>query len=217
MAVALRNLREPRGFGWWVLGLGLLPPGFGIAALASDLFLHTRWFGANPVRTAEHFFGFWTLRLLLLTLAVTPLRQLTGWTWLVRQRRTLGLLAFSCLMAHWLVYALLDVQLAWHDLMKDLTKRPYIMVGMAALLGMLPLAITSTSAMMRRLGRRWTQLHKLSYAIAVAGVVHFWMAVKKDITEPALYAAVLAVLLGMRLVSWWRRSRARAARAQSPA
>ena len=205
MLRSLRELREPPAFGLIIFLLASLPLAYAIAGLAADLLLRTRYFGANPIKTAEHFLGLWTFHFLLLTLAITPLRQLTGWTWLTRQRRKLGLFAFACLSAHWLVYAVLDVQLDWHDLMTDLGKRPYIMVGMVALLGMLALAATSTRNMMRRLGRRWGQLHRLVYVVAILGLVHHFMAVKKDITEPLLHTALLALLLGARVVIALRR------------
>ena len=205
MAFALRSVREPPAFGAIVSVLALLPMAYAVLGVGSDLLFRTRYFGANPIRTSEHYLGLWTFHFLLMTLAVTPLRQLTGWVWLTRQRRKLGLFAFAYLTAHWLVYAVLDVQLDWHELMIDLTKRPYIMVGMAALVGMLVLAVTSTRNMMRRLGRRWAQLHRLVYLVAVLGLVHHFMAVKKDITEPLIHMAVLALLLGVRLVFAWRR------------
>ena len=205
MAFALRSVREPPAFGAIVFSLASLPMLYALLGVASDLVFHTRYFGANPIRTSEHYLGLWAFHFLLMTLAVTPLRQVTGWTWLARQRRTLGLFAFAYLTAHWLVYAVLDVQLDWHDLMVDLTKRPYIMVGMAGLIGMLVLAATSTRNMMRRLGRRWGQLHRLVYLVAVLGLVHHFMAVKKDITEPLIHTAILALLLGTRVVFAWRR------------
>ena len=205
MLRSLRELREPPAFGAVVFGLSLLPMAFAVAGIASDLLLGTRYFGANPIRTGEHYLGLWTFHFLLIALAVTPLRQVTGWIWLTRQRRKLGLFAFAYLTAHWLVYAVLDVQLDWHDLTVDLTKRPYIMVGMAALVGMLALAATSTRNMMRRLGRRWGQLHRLVYLVAALGLVHHFMAVKKDITQPLIHTAVLALLLGVRIVFAWRR------------
>jgi sulfoxide reductase heme-binding subunit YedZ len=128
---------------------------------------------------------------------------LAGWNWLIKHRRTLGLFAFSYLTLHWLTYALLDVQLDWGDLKKDLLKRPYIMIGMTALLLMVPLAVTSTKAMARRLGgRRWNRLHRLIYVIAVLGVIHYWMAVKKDITGPVTFAVIIAALYAYRLVRW---------------
>ncbi len=171
--------------------------------MASDIITHTRFFGSNPVKEGEHYLGQWTLRFIIATLSITPLRQLTGWNWLAKHRRTLGLFAFGYLMLHWLTYALLDVQLDWGELVKDLAKRPYIMVGMAALLCMIPLALTSTRNSIRRLGgRRWNRLHTLIYPIAILGVIHYWMAVKKDITDPLIYAIVVATLLGWRVVRW---------------
>ena len=205
MGFALRSVREPPAFGGVVFVLALLPMAYAVAGVASDLLLGTRYFGANPIRTSEHYLGLWTFHFLLMTLAITPLRRLTGWTWLARQRRKLGLFAFAYLTAHWLVYAVLDVQLDWNDLVTDLTKRPYIMIGMAALVGMLVLAATSTRNMMRRLGRRWGQLHRLVYLVAVLGLVHHFMAVKKDITEPLIHTAILVLLMGARLVFAWRR------------
>lgn len=203
----LRAVREPRWFGAALVVAACLPALFGIAAMASDIFRGTLYFGANPIKEGEHFLGQWTLRLLLFTLCVTPLRQLVGWNWLAKHRRTLGLFAFGYVMLHWLTYALLDVQLDWGDLLKDLAKRPYIMIGMAGLVLMVPLAVTSTKAMIRRLGgRRWNRLHQLIYVVAVLGVIHFWMAVKKDITEPLLYAAGFALLFAYRFARRPRRA-----------
>ncbi|MBI3568251.1 MAG: sulfoxide reductase heme-binding subunit YedZ [Gemmatimonadetes bacterium] len=177
--------------------------------MGSDILRDTRFFGSNPIKHGEHFLGDWTLRFLLLTLAVTPVRQLTGWNWLAKHRRTLGLFAFAYVMLHWLTYALLDVQLDWGDLTKDLAKRPYIMIGMAGLVCMMPLALTSTKGMIRRLGgARWNRLHRLAYVVPVLGTIHFWMSVKKDVTEPLLYALGFAVLFAWRLA---RRSRRAAA------
>ena len=204
-----RTLREPRWFGAGLIVLCCVPGVLGIAGLACDIVIHTRFFGSNPIKTVEHFLGDWTLRLLLATLAVTPLRGATGWVWLTRHRRSLGLFAFAYLMLHWLTYAVLDVQLDWLELLTDLKKRPYIMIGMAALTLMLPLACTSTRAMRRRLGRVWGRLHKLIYLIAVCGVVHFWMSVKKDISEPLIYAVILSVLLAVRLYAARPRQRVR--------
>jgi sulfoxide reductase heme-binding subunit YedZ len=189
-----------------------MPAVWAVFGMASDIFVHTRHFGSNPVKAGEHFLGQWTLRLIIAALAVTPLRQVTGWNWLAKHRRTVGLFAFGYLMLHWLTYALLDVQLDWGDLLKDLSKRPYIMIGMAGLLCMIPLALTSTRNSIRRLGgKRWNRLHKLIYLIAVLGVIHYWMAVKKDESAPLAYAIWVAVLLGWRIVRWWlRRPTARA-------
>jgi sulfoxide reductase heme-binding subunit YedZ len=199
-----REIREPKWFPAVLIVLCCVPGVVAAGAMASDIIAHTRYFGSNPVKEGEHYLGQWTLRFILAALAVTPLRQLTGWNWLAKHRRTIGLFAFGYLMLHWLTYALLDVQLDWGELMKDLAKRPYIMIGMAALLCMVPLALTSTRNSIRRLGgKRWNRLHKLIYLIAVLGVIHYWMAVKKDITDPLIYAVLVALLLGWRVARWW--------------
>jgi methionine sulfoxide reductase heme-binding subunit len=203
-----RAVKGPRGLGRAIVVLASLPAAWALLALASDVLRRTRFLGSNPVKEAEHFLGEWALRLLVATLCVTPLRQSLGWHWLARHRRTLGLLAFAYAVLHWLVYALLDVQLDWRELLRDLAKRPYVMVGMAGLALLLPLALTSTRAMIRRLGgRRWGALHRLVYVIAVLGVVHFWMSVKADITRPLLYALAFSALFGYRAWRWLARGR----------
>ena len=177
-------------FLWLVAGL------FGIAG--ADL-------GPNPVRELTHVTGKTALNLLLITLAVSPLRDITGMpTWL-RLRRMMGLFTAFYAALHFLVYAVLELDLSVADLGRELAKRPYIWVGAAALLALVPLAVTSTDRMMRRLGRRWQTLHRLVYAIAVLAVWHYWWQVKADIREPLLYATVLALLLGWRLWRWRRR------------
>ena len=212
----LRTTREPRWFGTLLIVASCIPAALAISGMASDIITNTRYFGSNPVKEGEHFLGEWTLRFLVATLAVTPLRQLLGWNWLARHRRTVGLFAFGYVSLHWLTYALLDVQLDWGDLKKDLLKRPYIMIGMAALLCMVPLAVTSTKKMIRRLGgKRWNRLHRLIYVIPVLGVIHYWMAVKKDITDPLIFAAIFVVLYAFRIRKWLtRRLSARAAPAR---
>lgn len=164
--------------------------------------------GANPVEELLHRLGKWGLNFLLITLAVTPLRRLSGWTWLLRFRRMLGLFAFFYVTLHFLVYAGLDQRFDLAAIVEDIAERPYITLGMTALLLLLPLALTSTRAMMRRLGRRWQPLHRLVYPITILGVWHFYWQVKLDTLEPLIYAAILAALLGFRLV---RRGRDRAA------
>ena len=162
--------------------------------------------GANPVEELLHRQGIWGLNFLLLTLAVTPLREITGQAWLLRFRRMLGLYAFFYVFLHFLVYAGLDQRFDLAAIGEDIIERPYITIGVLALFLLLPLAVTSTRGMMRRLGRRWKQLHRLVYPIAVLGVWHFYWQVKLDTLEAALYAAVLAFLLGYRA---WRRLRRR--------
>jgi methionine sulfoxide reductase heme-binding subunit len=161
--------------------------------------------GANPIETLNRYTGGWVLRFLLLTLAITPLRRLTGWNTLLRYRRMLGLFAFFYACLHFLSYAWLDQNLVLADIIKDVAKRPYITVGFACLLMLIPLAATSTNAMIRRLGaRRWQTLHRLVYLVGMGGIVHFLWLVKSDLREPLIYGAILAVLLGFRL---WHRVR----------
>ena len=172
------------------------------------------WFGqdlgADPVARLLHSCGKTGLNFLLLTLLITPARRVTGWNNLVRLRRMLGLFAFFYLLAHFTVYLVLDRQLDYHSVLQDIVKRPYITIGLAGLLLLVPLAITSTNRMMRRLGRRWQKLHSLIYLIVILGVWHFWWQVKKDIRQPLLYAAMVAVLLGYRvLIRVTQRIRAR--------
>lgn len=156
--------------------------------------------GANPVETLTHHTGRWTLRLLLLTLAVTPLRRLSGWNWLLRYRRMLGLFAFFYALLHFGVYLVFDHFFDLHAIAEDVVKRPYITVGLAALLLLLPLAATSTNGMIRRLGgRRWRRLHRLVYAIGLLAVLHYLWLVKADLEKPLIYAAILGVLLSYRL------------------
>ena len=185
------------GFAWIKAGLFLLAlvPFGGIAAGAAfgDL-------GPNPVEALIHHFGEWALRFLLVTLAITPIRRLTGWNQAVRLRRMFGLFAFFYAVLHLATYVILDRELLVDELLADLGERPYIMVGFAAFVLLVPLAATSTNAMIRRLGgRRWRQLHRLAYVAAIGAVIHFWWLVKADVREPAIHAAVLAGLLVLRL------------------
>ncbi len=161
---------------------------------------------ANPIEFITHTTGWWTLAFLMITLAVTPLRRLLDMPWLLRLRRMLGLYVFFYASLHFLTWLVVDQFFDWQAIVKDIAKRPYITVGFSAFLLLLPLAATSTNAMVRRLGAaRWQSLHRLVYVIAILGVVHFWWLVKKDIREPALFATILTVLLGTRLVVMWRK------------
>ncbi|MGE5152458.1 MAG: sulfite oxidase heme-binding subunit YedZ [Bdellovibrio bacteriovorus] len=164
--------------------------------------------GPNPVETLVHVTGLWALRFLLLTLAITPLRRLTGLPWLLRFRRALGLFAFFYAVLHFTAYVVLDRALDWEEILRDLSERPYVTLGFSALVLLVPLAITSTRGWMRRLGRRWQQLHRTVYVIAILAVAHFLWLVKADLREPLLYAAVLAALLALR-VPWGRLLRRR--------
>lgn len=157
--------------------------------------------GVNPVEAMIRELGLWGLRLLLLTLAVTPLRHLTGAAWLVRLRRMVGLFAFFYVTLHFSAYVVFEQSLDLGLVAEDIAKRPYILVGFATLLTLIPLAITSTNGWMKRMGRRWKQLHRLVYAAGLLGVFHFFMLIKANAwTEPLIYAGILAGLLGLRLV-----------------
>lgn len=151
--------------------------------------------GPDPVASLTHATGDWALRLLLLTLAMTPLRRLTGWAWPTAYRRMLGLHAFAYASVHFAVYLVLDLGGYWAQIFDDITKRPFITLGFLAWLCLLPLAATSTRAAMRRLGHRWGVLHRLVYAVAILAVSHFIWLVKSDLREPLIYAGVLAGLL----------------------
>ena len=171
--------------------LCLLP----LAHYAAGLWQDT--LGANPIEALTRGLGDWALRLLLITLAVTPLRRLSGWAWLLKLRRMLGLFAFFYASLHLIAYLWLDQFFDWAEIGRDILKRPFITVGMATFLLLAPLAATSTKAMIRRLGGQ-----RLIYPAALLAVLHFTWMVKVDVREPALYGVILAVLLGLR--AWWR-------------
>jgi sulfoxide reductase heme-binding subunit YedZ len=170
--------------------------------------------GADPVKTMLHTCGRWALNFLMITLCMTPLRNLTQSVFWLRFRRLFGLFAFFYVVLHFSVYLLLDQSGKLGALWQDIVKRPYITIGMLGLLLLVPLAATSTAWAQRRLGRRWTRLHQLIYVIAILGVWHFWWQVKKDISQPLLYACGLALLLGYRL--WMRGRRLRRVRSPAP-
>ncbi|UIF85950.1 protein-methionine-sulfoxide reductase heme-binding subunit MsrQ [Cupriavidus sp. UYPR2.512] len=177
----------------------------------------TEQFGANPLEFVTRSTGTWTLVMLCLTLTITPLRRLTGWNWLIKLRRMLGLFAFFYGLQHFLLWIGVDRGFDLAYMIKDVYKRPFITVGFTAFMLMIPLALTSTNGMVRWLGgKRWQALHKLVYAIAVLAILHYWWhkAGKNDFGEVSIYAAVVFVLLGMRL--WWR-LRKPAAGARQPA
>jgi methionine sulfoxide reductase heme-binding subunit len=168
--------------------------------------------GANPVEKITHFTGEWALRFLWITLAITPLQKLSGWNAVVRFRRMLGLYAFFYACLHLLTYVWLDQFFSWPAIARDVLKRPYITVGFTAFMLLLPLAVTSTNAMIRRLGgQRWKRLHKLVYVAACAAAFHFLWLVKADTREPLIYMTLLVILLVLRLRSPAARRRRRAA------
>jgi sulfoxide reductase heme-binding subunit YedZ len=177
-----------------------------LAWLVWDTFNQT--LGTDPVAQLEHRSGDWTLRILLATLAVTPLRMLTGQNWLIRYRRMLGLFAFFYASVPMSIYLIVDLGGFWSQIFVEIAKKPYITVGFTAWLLMIPLAITSTKGMMRRLGRNWQRLHRQVYVIGLCGVLHFMWLVKSGnkiaVTEPLIYLAILIVLLAFRVPSWLR-------------
>lgn len=175
--------------------------------VVTDAFELTGRLGANPVEEIQDRFGNWALRLIMITLAVTPLRRLTGWGWLSRFRRMLGLFTFFYVAMHFLSWLILDQGVQVSAILEDLVERPFITVGFTAFIMLTALAATSTDGMRRRLGRRWQTLHNATYVIAILGVWHYWWQVKQDITEPLIYAVILAVLLGARIV--WNLQRRR--------
>jgi sulfoxide reductase heme-binding subunit YedZ len=193
---------------WLALSLPLLHLLAGLFGLAGFSL------GANPVERIQDTLGIWGLRLLLLTLAVTPLLFWTGRAWLLRYRRLLGLFAFFYILLHFVVYAGLDLRLDLSHLGEDLAKRPFITLGFIALCLLVPLAVTSTQGWMRRLGRRWQSLHRLVYPAAILGVWHYYWQVKLDTLEALVYALILTLLLGYRLLRSWRKRQRQAAKSE---
>jgi DMSO/TMAO reductase YedYZ heme-binding membrane subunit len=182
------------------------------AAVPATLLAWDAWhhrLGANPVNFAIHTTGMSALVFLMLTLAVTPLRRVTGLNWIIFSRRTLGLYAFFYACLHFSIFFSLDRSFSVSSTLTEMVKRKYLIVGSTGLLVMVPLAVTSTNAMIKRLGgKRWRALHRLAYVAAIAGVIHYYMQVKADVRQPLAFAAVLAILLGYRLVVFARRTRA---------
>jgi sulfoxide reductase heme-binding subunit YedZ len=178
---------------WLLYAAGLMPAAYGF------------WLGAtgrlpgNPVKEFEHLLGLWALRFLLATLAISPLRDLAGINW-IRYRRALGLLAFWYVLMHFLTYMVLDQYLNFAAIITDIARRPFITIGMAAFVMLIPLALTSNTWSIRRLGPRWVKLHKLVYFIAAAGALHFAMSVKVAGLEPWIYIALVTLLLAWRAV-----------------
>jgi sulfoxide reductase heme-binding subunit YedZ len=191
-----------------VVASGLVPA----ASLVWRFFLGDG-LGAEPIETVTHLTGDWALRLLLLTLAVTPARVLLGWRRVAPFRRTLGLLAFGYASLHLAAWLVLDQFFDWQAIVEDVVERPYVTAGMTAFALLVPLAATSTRRAVRRLGRRWIRLHRLVYLAAVAAVVHHFWLVKADLRPPAVHATILAALLGWR--AW--EARRRRVRAAAPA
>lgn len=188
--------------------LALVPAGLLVrAAVTGNL-------GINPAETIQLETGRWTFKFLLLTLAVTPVRRLTGWNAVIQFRRMLGLFAFFYGTLHFTAYWAFDLEFAFRAMLKDVAKRPFITMGVLALLAMAPLALTSTKGWIRRLGRRWTVLHRLIYVSAICAAIHFAWKQKVFAGDPIYYAVAVAVLLGFRIV--WALRTARSIRVASP-
>jgi sulfoxide reductase heme-binding subunit YedZ len=205
--------------GFDMKALGRLKPVLFVLSLVPFVRLFVLGFqgglGANPIEFITRSTGFWTLTFLCLTLSVTPLRRLTGWQLLIRLRRMLGLFAFFYASVHFTTYFWFDQWFSIEDIVKDVWKRPFITVGFTAFLLLVPLAVTSTNRMMKRLGRRWAQLHLLVYPIILLGVVHFWWLRqdKNNLFGPSVFAVIVAVLLLFRVLYpvWQRLAKARSA------
>jgi len=175
------------------------------ALVVGDALGITGQLSANPIEEIQDRFGNWAIRFIMITLAVTPLRRITGWNWLLRFRRPLGLFTFFYALMHFLTWLILDQGLLLSAILKDLTERPFITIGFAALLLLIAMAATSTAGMRRRMGRRWDKLHCSAYAVGVLGVWHYWWQVKKDTSDAWIYAVILAILLGLRV--YWKRDK----------
>jgi sulfoxide reductase heme-binding subunit YedZ len=203
----MNTLQKVRFIGKPIVFLLCLVP---VLLVAGDAIGITGQLSANPVEDILDRFGNWAIRFIMITLAVTPLRKVTGWNWLQQFRRMLGLFTFFYAFMHFLVWLLLDRGLAvdpafqWAMVLEDLTERPFITIGFAAIVLLTALAVTSTNAMRRRMGRSWNKLHYSVYAVGILGVWHYWWQIKKDTSDAWIYAVILAVLLGYRI---WRRKR----------
>ncbi len=193
---------KPRWIKPAVFLLALVPAGLLVRAFLTDTL------GVNPAETIQLQTGRWALKCLLISLAVTPVRRLTGWNGVVQYRRMLGLFAFFYATVHFLSYWAFDLTFAFGAMLTDVLKRPFITMGFTAFLLLVPLALTSTKGWIRRLGRKWTLLHRLVYVAAICAVIHFAWKVKVFTGDPVVYAAILIVLLGFRL-AWAIRTRKR--------
>ena len=183
-----------------VFVVALLPLSWLVYALLADKL------GANPIEAVTRDTGLWALRFIMVTLLISPLRQMTGVNALVRFRRMLGLFAFFYACMHMLLYLGLDQFFDWQEIWLDIIKRPFITVGFVSFVLLIPLTVTSTDRMIKRLGgRRWKKLHYLIYLIVVLSCVHFYMLVKQDKTEPLIYLLIMILLLGVRVINRFRR------------
>ncbi len=200
---------KPRTSRRWVKPVVVVALLLPLAKIGRDAF--TDGLGANPIEAVQNRLGFWAITLLALSLVPTPARDLPGMGWLQRLRRVLGVTAFAYALLHFLFYVGVDKFFDWRTISTDLTKRPFIMVGFAALLCLTPLAVTSTDGWVKRLGfKTWKRIHRLAYLAAALAVVHFVWRVKADLRRPLLFAAIFFLLLAARLPGWVREARRRA-------
>ncbi len=175
--------------------------------VVTDAFEITGRLGANPIEEIQDRFGYWGIRFVLITLSVTPLRQISGRNWIIRFRRMLGLFAFFYILMHFLTWLILDQSLLLSAIKEDILERPFITIGFTAFLLLISMASTSTNAMRRRLGKRWQQIHNGVYVVGILGVWHYWWQVKLDVTDPLIYAVILVVLLGYRIRVRYKKNR----------
>ena len=193
------------------IGLYLKPTVFLICLLPlilvlSDLFEISGTLGANPIENIQDRFGIWGLRFIVILLMISPLKKITGIIWLIQFRRMIGLFAFFYVLMHFLVWLLLEQSLLMSAIIEDVTKRPFITIGFIALLILSILASTSTSNIRRSMGRKWGKLHQSVYLASILGIWHFWWQVKKDITEPLIYAVIIFILLTYRLWNKYKKT-----------
>ena len=184
-----------------VFALCLIP----VTLVFTDAFEITGRLGTNPIEEIQDRFGYWGLRFVLITLSVTPLRHITGRNWLIRFRRMLGLFAFFYILMHFMTWLVLDQSLLLSAITEDIIERPFITIGFTAFLILIAMASKSTNAMRRRLGKRWQKIHYGVYIVGFLGVWHYWWQVKMDVSDPLIYALILALLLAYRI--WWRYKR----------
>ena len=177
-----------------------------IIFVLTDLFEISGTLGANPIENIQDRFGIWGLRFLVILLLISPLKKISGIIWLIQFRRMIGLFAFFYVLMHFLVWLLLEQSLLMPAIIEDVTKRPFITIGFIALLILLILASTSTSKIRRSMGKKWDKLHQSVYLASILGVWHFWWQVKKDITEPLIYAVIILILLTYRLWNKYKKT-----------
>lgn len=177
-----------------------------IILVLTDLFEISGTLGANPIENIQDRFGIWGLRFIVILLMISPLKKITGIIWLIQFRRMIGLFAFFYVLMHFLVWLLLEQSLLMPAIIEDVTKRPFITIGFIALLILLILASTSTSNIRRSMGRKWDKLHQSVYLASILGIWHFWWQVKKDITEPLIYAVIIFILLTYRLWNKYKKT-----------